>query len=1196
MLRIDSLELIGFKSFADKTIINFTDRITAVVGPNGCGKSNLSDAIGWVLGAHTARNLRGQKMEDVIFNGSEKRKQLGKAEVRLRLRRSSDQALLWQGEEILDEIVEISREYYRSGESHYFINQRRCRLMDVQKFMEVAGLGFATYALIAQGKIDSFLTAKPLDRRAIIEEAAEITGYKSKRRSAELKLEMAQQNLLRVNDIISEVERQLRSLKRQAAKARRYRKLRQDFRELQRIRFSLDFKRYSHLLEETERKLANLRASETEVAAALQAKETTYRAAVEDREKIESELERLRQEQSDIRLQLDRAENSIRYHEQQIASLSNYLENNSTEQASILKSIRDTESELKRFQEESDRLKVENAETRKELEEKRAKLTELATYTGQAEQDLENLRERLLKLSAETAALKNQQEQAAQRLEGLYSRRQRLQTEKTDYQVRLDEARQVLQEKEKRIAQRKAEEDRLKSLVDSLAKERASLETQLENLQSENGEFQEQLIALRERLQSLREIELNRSQYSEGVQKLLNHLTNSEVVRTSGTLADFIETSPQFERLVEEFLDEELEYILVDTLDEAMQGLSELRNLKSGKCTFLSVRSSNGFGKLNGVEKGDLLGEKEAGLFGRLVELLEMDEAVSEAFCRVLPSHANALVVSDMDRALQLAHSYPDSTFITLEGETLTPRGLVSGAAAGSAALGLLGLKRQKRELEQKIKAIQKKQTHLKTRLDEKRQELEEVQEKFQDNQSALYRVEKELISYQHQLEQQQHEIHRQDRAIEVVDDEMHSLQKEEEQYKEKIRFLRGRHQELEGERCEVEGCLTASQESLQQLRVEYNRFQEEVNAAASHRRVIEERKSSLEKTLQRVADQRRQLEERLETARRRKQESETQLRQLSQEVTRLKEDRIRLTSESHTVDSTLSERNEAFIQIRKLCQEMESQIRELREKISSFLKQRSSVEVEKARHETQLQNVEAQCQEQLRIRLSEAIEAVELTDVEQQEILRRHDQLKEQLDRFGPINMTALQEYQENEERHEFLLKQRRDIEQSIADTSKAIQEINRRSRERFRTAFDAINQNFKEIFQKLFGGGECGMELLDEEDVLECGIDVYAQPPGKKLQNIMLLSGGEKAMTVFALLVALFQYRPSKFCVLDEVDAPLDDANVRRFASLIQEMSALTQFIIITHNKRTMEAADALYGITMEEAGISKVLSVQF
>lgn len=1195
MLKLKSLELTGFKSFADRTKVAFPDGITGVIGPNGCGKSNLSDAIGWVLGAQTARTLRGQKMEDFIFGGTRARKASGLAEVSLTLSRVDAEPLKIDGIEIDGPEFEITRKLYRSGESLYLINRRRCRLMDIHEVLEEAGLGFASYALIAQGRIDAFLTAKPLDRRALIEEAAQITGYKSKRRNAELKLEMAQQNLLRVNDIVVEVERQLRSLRRQAGKTRKYRKLKEEFRRVQRLRLRAESDRLLADSRALGTRLDGVRGREESATVELQRQETAHRDKHREREWLEAKLDQTKSEKSQIDLELDRARNSILHAREQIGQTQSGLETILGERDGLNESLAGLREELERFSAQSEVLKGEEKEASETLREALESVKRGTAELETSEAGLEELRSRLMASTAEAASLRNLKEQLTHRIGRLESDRTRLETERRTAHDRLQQSRVRTGELKQRHDQRRSELNATELMVQEQRRLFQALSEELKELTEQEAELHNQLVALNERLQSLQELELSRSNYSEGVKKVLGHLSRSGAVDTSGTLADSLETEPRFERLVEEFLDEELEYVLVNSLDEAVRGVSEIRTLKSGKCTFLSLVSTNGFGKRPQRVAPDELPKPGEGVFGTLADIVRMRPEVESAFFRVLPKQADAVVVSDMDRALNLAHSYPESTFITLDGESLTPRGLVSGSA-GSGKMGLLGLKRQKRELERRCSTQQKLRSEALEAKQRKQAELSTVGAALEETQARRHQLEKETIVLTHEVDQAEQELRRNERLLQSVETEMEQLEVELREIQAKLEGLAISLGAQEQARVELEGQLRLGRESQFDLRARLSGMQDRANTISAQLRVLEERRSSLGRTVQRIRNQETDAVGRIELLTRRHEEGRDRLRDLESEIGRLQSEMTRLEESGTSLAGTLQEMQQRVQSCRTALQELDKEVERLRELRNGLVEERSTLEVEQARLETQLQNLEAQCREQLGVGLEEALAGVELDDSDPAGVMSRYEHLKRRLDTFGPINMTALQEYQEHQERHTFLTQQRADIEQSIADTTRAIQELNRRSRTRFAETFETVNRNFKEVFQKLFGGGECGMTLLDEEDVLESGIDIFAQPPGKRLQNVMLLSGGEKALTVFALLVGIFMYRPSRFCVLDEVDAPLDDANVRRFTKLISEMSEEIQFIVVTHNKRTMESAKALYGITMEEPGISKVVSAQF
>ena len=645
---------------------------------------------------------------------------------------------------------------------------------------------------------------------------------------------------------------------------------------------------------------------------------------------------------------------------------------------------------------------------------------------------------------------------------------------------------------------------------------------------------------------------------------------------------------------MEECLDEELEYILVDSLQEATAGISELKTLKSGRCTFLTLSSSNGFDHQSGHQQNGQF--SEAGIHGRLSDLLQMKAEVKKAFHRTLPHRAEAIVVSDLDRAFQLSHQYPDNTLITLEGESLTPRGLLSASTAEGKKLGLLTLKRKKRELESRIIQVQKRLSTLQERDTQQQAELQEASHFFLNNEDTLLSLEKEIIGLSHRVEQWEKEKAQHKGALQIVDEELEELALEHRRQTEKIKEVDETLNQKKGAHTSDAKVFSETQKTLQQLRVEFERLREQLHLVSSDHKVLGERRSALERTLKRIEEQRAGLLNQENATQTSQSQNDERLEKMTRDLETLKANLIEDGQKGEQLGSALKQQAQTYAEWKEHFPQTEKELGELRTQKSELQERRSQLDVERARAETQLQNISEQCEEQLQIPLDEAVAATDLTEItSEEEVHQEYRELKGKLDTFGPLNMAALQEYQESEERHQFLTAQRTDIEGSIADTTRAIQEVNRRSRKQFQEAFEAINTHFNETFQKLFGGGECGMRLLDEEDLLESGIDIYAQPPGKKLQNVRLLSGGEEALTVFSLLMGIFNYRPSRFCVLDEVDAPLDDSNVTRFAQLIQEMSSQTQFIVITHNKYTMKTSNAVFGVTMEEAGVSQLVSVK-
>ncbi len=1195
MLKFDSLDIIGFKSFAEKVRVTFDDRTTCIVGPNGCGKSNVADAISWVLGAHSARSLRGDKMEEVIFNGTAKRKPSGLAEVTLTVQRTGETPILIDGVELTADRIEVTRRVDRSGDSVFILNGKRCRMKDIQQFLEEAKLGFASYALIAQGNIESFLSSKPLDRRAVIEEAAGILGYKSRRRSAELKLELAQQNLLRINDIIGEIERQLRSLKRQAAAARRYREIKQEFREIQRKKYAIEASSLQEKLRGIDQNLEAVNAEEEGLRSRLEEAQAAYRVSLERREILERQLAETRSRLATAHLEVDRTRNSIQYHEDQIAGVTRRIEIAAEEQQKLSQALLSIADERKRYQTEAVELEAQEKRAATAAHDQAALLEKHRREMQESERAIESLRTGTLKLSGEIVTIQNQDDQLGHRQEIAAGRRERVLQERATLDRQLDDCRARLQELEATAGRRQAEADLLRQSLEELQGQKAELQDTLASVQAEASELRNQGIACRERLQSLEELELSHAQYSEGVQKFLNHLQQSQTVRISGTLAESVEAHPDYERLFEEVLGDELEYLLVDTMDEAVKGVTEFRSVKGGRCTFLSLRSSNGFGKA-GPEDREIPPNREEGVHGSVLNLLDMRPEVEDAFRRVLPETASAVVVSDLDRAFGLAHEYPNKTFLTLQGEVLTPRGLLSASSTAQKKLGLLALKRQRKDLEKKSVTLQKATAAADHRQHALQAQFEAVSGSFAAAQESLHQLEKASIGLAHDQQQGESEQRRLTQAIRIIEDECRQLDRDDQEAAKLRADLQKQAVAKRQLLDEAQSSLVNSQTILEQLRVEFGRIQEQCHLLSSDRKVMEERRAAAVRTLQRVEEQQAGLQARLTASGVSEEQDRDKQKELQEELAELAAKLQERGAEEQNATLETAQLQEAHAAWKAGYPEIEARLNQLREQVAEIHDRKGRLDVERARLETQVQNAAIQCVDQLGVGLDEIAREVPIEGLDLEAVNHEYGQMKNRLEQFGPINMTALEEYQQSEERYSFLTRQRSDIEQSIADTTRAINEINKRSRELFREAFEAINVRFKQVFAKLFAGGDCGMELIGEEDLLESGIDIYVQPPGKRVQNVMLLSGGEKAMTVLALLVALFYYRPSQFCVLDEVDAPLDDANVQRFTALVKEMSQETQFIVITHNKRTMEIANYIYGVTMEEPGVSKVVSVRF
>lgn len=1226
MLKLEKLELRGFKSFGDETEVTFPGAITAIVGPNGCGKSNIADGILWVLGEQSARSLRGTRMEDVIFQGSRSRPAVGMTEVVLTLSAVTDIELSGNGAGSEDaatddgdeaparsrparkiqagDVITVARRLYRSGTSEYFIDGQHVRLRDIYDLFAGTGLGPGHYAIIGQDRISELINAKPYERRAIIEEAAGITKFRLRQRAIELRLESTRQNLARINDIIAEVERQVASLKRQAARARRYRRLREELRTLLRILFRLEHRRVTDELVTVEAQIETLAREKARVSAEISRLESEQRQFVERSRQNETHVRQIRERLAQADLEIERAMSRRTHAQQQQAEMARRFAELERDEYALGERMKVISLEQTRLRAERDRLASEIAQSEGHLAEAEGEHAHLLAEVKLREEALERLRARFVEAVNAAATLRNARQQVEEAIRRIDLRLNSLRSEG-------DRARQRRAELLKERQRLAGEIEQLREHVATLVRTRDEIESALAQARAaeaaERNELAEQertRIAWENRLQSLIELDAHHAYYSEAVQYVFGLPEAQGELHLLGTLADRAQVDPRWEKMVEAVLGERLQAILVPSLEDAQRAIELLTRAGAGRAQFLVVGISGGQG--NGgtaASSASLTTDHTDKSSLSFVRVLGLDPIVQAAFVRAYPEYETAEVVRDRDAAIERSLADPCRLFVTPEGEWIRGGCLLSGGADPGCAVGLLAVKREIRELRTLLDQLTEHLQVQERRLADHRTRIEAQAQQLDACGSALREQEKTLFEKEVRFSEIEREIERVDQQLRVVAFEQTDAEAE------RAKAL-AEHAQLEGERARSEEELRELEDRNQQLQAEIALLREKTAQAAenvSRVRVqlaaANERKQSLSQHLRHLDDEYAECERRHERIGWEKQAITSEGEALTRTFAEVEEEITRLKAERSNLEQTLNDALGHLAQVHQTSDQIHHVGTELREKESSLRDQLSQAEVVRATLQSQAQFLRESCFAELARTLEEILsEPDELTTLppvvdvsDPQAIKHRIEELRRRLEEAGPVNMMALDELQQMEERYQFLRRQREDIESSLASTEQALQEIRRRSCHRFLEAFRAINENFSAMFQELFGGGHGEMVLLDPDNVLESGIDIIAQPPGKRLQNIHLLSGGEKALAALALLLAIFRYRPSPFCVLDEVDAALDDVNVARFSQKIIEMSERTQFIVITHNKETMEAAHVLYGVTMEEPGVSKLVSVR-
>ncbi len=1193
-MRLDRVDIVGFKSFGERTELSFHEGVTAIVGPNGCGKSNISDAIGWALGEQSAKSLRGQRMEDLIFNGSESRPPVGFAEVNLRLSNING-----NGSGGVREAV-VTRRLYRSGDSEYLLDGSPCRLRDIVELFMNTGMGNKAYSIIEQGKIGLILSSKPSDRRAMIEEAAGITKYKVRRRSAELKLQAAQQNLLRVNDIVYEVGRQMNSLKRQAGKARRYKRLRASMSQLEQIaavKKSREFERtLGHLRRElktvtdeelrrstslvtAENYLERLRLEQAEQESSLEdTREKLHRLEI-GIERLDSQIALDRQQLKDVDSRQSQLEQELEDLETRLGPAARQLELRRNDGKSAAGNLTELEANATRTQEKLSRATASLAETEQEIEEGRAEFVHRISKIATLNNFLQGVLATVEKVSSE--ALKLQEE-----MRELSTERHRLEREK--------------QELAKEHEERRATAATLASERETTEREVTDLRRDLAQVDQEVVRGREETSSLSGRLASLEELVTSRTHFGAGARRLLTagpDLPDLNV-RLGGVIADSVEVDPKFERAAESFCGESLQRILVENEEDALAAQRWLEKEDAGRCDFLieSLMSTMSTTKTSQIRDAlENLRRKEVdGVVGLLSDAVHWTNGKSELLRRALP---DAIVVDGVEAALRAFRLESGVPYVSLaRGEVLTPPGVLR-AGPGGPSEGLLSSRREIRELREKLSQNATELGRQEARKEEIQKALGAREERLASVSEEQHSLEKVLVGLDHRARQLDEEWTRVERKTEVLSSELARADSEKSNLGDKRVEMEGSLASEEEAKNQIESRLEEARSGLVERRTEVERLQSQAAEKATTVAALRERVQAVRVDVERLQEGVSELGARMESGRKEQLGLGERLSKVKGELANAETELTQSLAQRDLIRESFTGLEEAAGRLRDRIESTAGALKLRRKELEETREKRSAEEIALTREESEMSHLRQSFRESHEITLEDAAQLLSPGDLSKDDegLAEELSELKRKLDSIGPVNPMADEEYLELETRNEFLISQRKDLLDSIASTEKAIQRIDSTSRQKFLEALEAINHHFGGTFKQLFGGGRAGLRLIDENDVLESGIDIIAQPPGKKLQNVLLLSGGEKAMTAIAIMFAIFRYKPSPFCLLDEVDAPLDEANVGRFLSMLAELRKTTQFIVITHNLRTMEHADQMYGVTMEEPGISKLVSVK-
>jgi chromosome segregation protein len=1187
-MRIKRLDITGFKSFMERTVFTFGDGITAVVGPNGCGKSNVVDAIRWVMGEQSAKNLRGRGMEDVIFNGSESKPPLSMAEVSLTFHvDDSDQlAPQYQG---LPEIT-VTRRLFRSGESEYLINRTTCRLLDVTELFLGTGVGTRAYSIIEQGRVGLIVSSKPEDRRSLIEEAAGITKYKARRKAAERKMEATQANLLRVNDIVGELDKRLDSLQRQVKRAEKYKKLKAEMRDIELHAASHRFLELHAQAGMLAGQLGNLGEEEK---AALERVRALESGIEERRRALEAEAEALNQLQARVHAlesqtslddqnlghwQADAAETRARAEEAQreLAALEARLSEvevqvaaREAELSGLDDGWRDDELKLKAMQEELASLTARQAELARRVEQEQAELVQVASRLANHESTLNALARQRADLEARTARL-------AGEVEALRKDEATLEQARTEAAARVDATRHLSAE----LAERKGQEE------EALARTRqAFAENELQVIS-----LREELADKRSRLASLQELQQHYEGFDRGVRAVMLRGGGAPRERgVFGLVADVLTVTPRYERAVEAALGERLQNVLVESRETGLELLDFLRSNGEGRSTFLPVDALPDPSQLPAAP--DL--SAHPGLLAHALQEVAVEPALEPVVRRLL---GDVVVVTDVPAAESFSRTEAGRpyTLVTVEGEVLRPDGSMTGGALEGAAVGALHKKRELAELATEVARVEERYNEILTRH-------YALQKQMGQTEGVLRGLEKNRHAEEVKLAEEVKDLHRAGEDLARVRERVGGLSRDEAQLRGALASLDAEEGDSRGEVAQGQADRTAREERVRELSAELEAAR--ARAATLSQEVLtlrvkvasnSERGDSARKELDSLLLQRDELVARQARVDATASGGQSRVEELQRRIEQTRADREARAAELAQGSAELEGRRTAHHATTTEVRDQEASLRELRGRLDELTQGVSQASLKERELALELSHLTEGIRSRHGVELAHAVQDYHLAPRLDAEAEHTLAELRASLEKLGEVNVTAIEEHAELAGRHAFLARQKEDLEASLSQLREAIEKIDASSRERFKQTFDVVNEKFQAVYPRLFGGGRAGLVLTQDPAGGEPGVEILAQPPGKKLQSVNLMSGGEKALTAVALIFGIFLIKPTPFCLLDEVDAPLDEGNVGRYNDMVREMSQTSQFILITHNKRTMEIADTMYGVTMEEPGISKQVSV--
>lgn len=1174
------IELQGFKSFADKTVLEFKQGITSVIGPNGSGKSNISDAIRWVLGEQSMKSLRSGKSSDVIFAGTQSRKSLGFAEASL-VFDNSDGALPIEYEEVV-----VTRKIYRTGETGYYINKTNCRLKDVLELFMDTGIGKDGYSIIGQGKIDEILSNKSEDRRNVFEEAAGIVKYKTRKEESEKKLEHTKLNLLRINDILSEIEGNLEPLKMQSDKARKYLDLKEELKNIEVGLFVYNIEKYkAELVKITE----------------------DMEAMTENCNLEEEKLNKIKEEKENLKIRIDEVTSQIEAM-QNIGFESEKKKEQLNSNINISKTkIQNNEENEERFNQEISEYEEKITKSKEDMQNKMNKKISLAENKAKFQQELDEKEQELEVLNSTLSEKELKIEEDKKKLEENVDKKYEIESEISAKKANISNLEKRLKQIENDISNNIREKDNEVFKKEEIQKGVYEVEKQKNEISNKMKDINQEKIKAEEKIKSIdiqisnynRDVQFKESRhrflvetekekegYARGVKALLKDCENIKELGKGmhGALAELIDVPEKYKTAIEMTLGASLQNIVTENEQDAKRLVEHLRNNKLGRASFLPITSIKG-------KKLDKIKGSKLRVVGIASDLIDYDKKYEQIVISLL---GRTVIVEDMDTAIKVAKENGYSfRIVTLEGDLINASGSITGGFVEKKTLNILGRSKEIENLAKEISKIKKK-------IQELEEEKETILNKNKDTFEEYKKIESEYqtIDIKYSVEKQKEisvdeNIERLARAIQKLRDERAKINEEVKEINESIESAEEKIEAIKNSNNELQEVINKfvdvnkdSQKRIDDLNYDITNLKISVSSFDESENSINEISDMIKQEIEAYT---KNIENKKEQIKKLKEENINLNQEIEENLKEIEEIKSKVQNSGETIENMKKERVDLNSKLTKKEDEQNDEFKIIEDLKAQIVK----IDVRKTKIDDEVNNqintlwIEYELTPNATVGYAKP-ENVALTQ-------RRVNNLRTDIRELGSVNVDSIEEYKSLKERYDFMCEQRLDLESTMAKLHKMIAEITNTMKKQFKEKFEIINKNFGEVFCELFGGGKAEITLEDENNILECGININVQPPGKKLQSMTLLSGGEKAFTAIALLFAILKVNPAPFCVLDEIEAALDDVNVNRYADFLKKFAGNTQFLVITHRKGTMEAADTVYGVTMEENGISKLLSMK-